>query len=113
MPTKSNRQHLFRAHKDYLYTCVHLILELLLSEPRIGHVLLHVVVILVVLVVALRPRPERHQERRVAQVSHKRVDPRVVAERCVAAVVALVGWHVAIAVAGNVETEHATKNGHT
>lgn len=38
----------------------HLILELLLAEPRVRHVLLHVVVVLVVLIVALRPRPERH-----------------------------------------------------
>lgn len=68
--------------------CKYLFLELLLSEPRIRHVLLHVVVVLVVLVVALRPRPERHQERRVASVPHERVDPRVVTERCVAAVVA-------------------------
>ena len=64
-----------------------LLLELLLAEPRVGHVLLDVVVVLVVLVVALRPRPEGDQERRVAKVPAHGVDPRVVAEGRVAAVV--------------------------
>lgn len=61
--------------------------KLLLAEPRVRHVLLHVVVVFVVLVVALRPGPEGHQQGGVAQVPADRVNPRVVAERCVAAVV--------------------------
>lgn len=64
-----------------------LLLELLLAEPRVRHVLLHVVVVLVVLVVALRPGPEGDQQRRVAQVPAHGVDPGVVAERRVSAVV--------------------------
>ena len=64
-----------------------LLLELRLAEPRVGHVLLHVVVVLVVLVVALRPRPKGNQQRRVAQVPADGVYPRVIAERSVTAVV--------------------------
>lgn len=64
----------------------HLLVVLVLAEPRIRHVLVHVVVVLVVLVVALRPRPEGHEKRGVAQVSADGVHPRVVAERRVTAI---------------------------
>lgn len=78
------------AHLPWCLTINYLFLELVLAEPRVRHVLLHVVVVLVVLIVALRPRPERYHQRRVAQVPHNPVDPRVVAERCVPAVVTFV-----------------------
>lgn len=64
-----------------------LLVELLPPEPRVRHVLLHVVVVLVMLVMALRPGPEGHEEGRVADVPADSVDPRVSAERRVAAVV--------------------------
>lgn len=80
-------RHIIPYHIVSHYIIKYLVLELLLAEPRVRHILLHMIVVLVVLVVALRPRPERHQERGVAQVPYKPVDPWVVAERCVSAVV--------------------------
>lgn len=44
----------------------HFLLELLFAEPWVRHVLLHVVMMLVVLIVALRPGPEGNKERGVA-----------------------------------------------
>lgn len=68
----------------------HFRIELLAPEPRVGHVLVDMIVVLVVLVVTLRPWPEGHEKGGVAKVTTDRVDPRIVAERRVATVVSCV-----------------------
>lgn len=75
-----------RRAKPKLGKTRHLVVKLLAAEPRVGHVLVHVVVVLVVLVVTLGPRPEGYQQGSVAKMAAHAVDPRVVAESGVAAV---------------------------